>query len=186
MPDTPRLETRGHIHLVIQKSFTAVDRDLVASDGDLVQRRSKRDRRSRDGGANLAFGDAGISRVIAVAYLIAECQRMIYIVLNLDCADVDIRLKEVAVAEAVVVFTIHRSRRVEEPGNAVVGSVVGGLVEVAERNARGSVEPKRERRRNADATAFSNVAPGNAGIMCHQVQAEGRAAAESGNRLIHV
>ena len=60
--------------------------------------------------------------------------------------------------EAVVIVASYRRGSVEEPWNAVVGIVVGLLVEIAERKPRRRAETKRQRRRNAEAAILRDVA----------------------------
>ena len=66
---------------------------------------------------------------------------MVHVVLEFGRTDVVVGAQEIAVLEAIVVVPIDRRRAVEQPGNAVVGNVVRGLVKVAEDQAGGMSNP---------------------------------------------
>ncbi len=71
-------------------------------------------------------------------------------------------------------------------GTAVIGIIVGILMEVAEGPSRRGSESERERRRDAEATIFGHIAPGDVAFIAHDVQAERGTFAEPGDRPVDV
>src|SRR6185437_715084 len=88
--------------------------------------------------------------------------------------------------KAVIVVALNRSGTVEEPWNPVVWRVVRPLMKIAERPACGRAQAKRQRGRNSNAVTLGNVAPGNSGILPHEIKAEGHARSQRWQGFVDV
>ena len=76
---------------------------------------------------DLGLGDANIAMVMRVTGLVAEGDVAVHVVLELDRPHVHVGLQIIAMFEAVVVAALDRSGAVKQPGDAVVGRVVGAF-----------------------------------------------------------
>ena len=175
------VELEGRVELVLEEGLRALGGDLVARHLDLVERRLRR-RRPRQA----RLGDAAVAVVAGVAGLVADRDVGRELVREADRAHVGARVEEGAVLEAVVVGAVDRRRLVEVPGDAVVGDVPGGEVEVRQSQLGRAVEAERDRRRDAPAAILRDVAAGDVVLVAHGGQLERRAGAERGNRLVDV
>src|ERR1700759_3496342 len=161
------VEVESYVHLVVEKCFEAVHRDLIAIDVDVFQRRGE-----VDGASDLGFGDLHGALIVTVARLIADFDPAIYVVLDPRRRDIDVGPEKIAVFEAVIIVPIDRRWSIEEPGNTVVGIVVGLLVQIAEREPRRRAETERERRRNSEAPILRDISPRDSLIDAHQIETQ--------------
>ena len=67
---------------------------------------------------------------------------------------------------------------IEQPGNAVVGRVVGLLVQIAQSKARRLADAEGQGWGDAVAAIFRDVAPGDAAFVAHDIHPKRRAVAE--------
>ena len=140
----------------------------------------------QSGRVNLRFGDANIAMVMRVTCLVAEGDVAVDVVLELDRPQIHIGLQIVAMLEAVVVAAFDRGRAIEQPGNAVVRSVVRAFAQVAEREPGRRAQSEGQRGSDAVAAVLGDVAPGKFRIVAHQVQPESSSASQRGQRPIDV
>ena len=98
--------------------------------------------------------------------------------LDLDGTDIDVGPEEITVGEPVVVLPEHRRGSIEQPGNAIVRDVVGGLMKIAEAESRTRSQPERERRGDTEPPILGNIAAGQISRVSHEVEPEGSAGAK--------
>ena len=143
----------------------------IAVDRDLLERRAGR-RHGRD----QRLREAHVALVVGIARLDVETNRIADAMHDLRGRDAGLRL-EVVVLEAVVVVARHVRGARAEPRQAVIGTVVRGLQQVAQRDLRIRVEAERETRRDTETLRFHRATFGLA-VMREHVQPERRRVAE--------
>ena len=146
MLDEAGLEMRAEIGLIGEEILDAVGGELIAVDDDVGERRGKAGSDAGSGGqSGLRLSDADVAIVAGIAALVAEREVRAEVVLDAEGGDVVAGPEIVAaVIEAVVVVARDRRGTVEEPRDAVVGNVVGLLIEAADDDAGGRCRGRRK------------------------------------------
>ena len=130
------------------------------------------------GRVDLRLGDANIAMVMRVAGLVAEGDVAVDVVLELDRAHVHVGLQIIAMLKAVIVAALDRSGAIEQPGDAVVGRVVGAFMQIAECEAGRRAQSESQRGSDAIAPALGDIPSRELRVVPHQVQPESRATSE--------
>src|SRR6266404_2617438 len=168
-----------------RKVSRAANCNLVVNNADLFPWCRQRGR-IQSGRVNLRLGDSDVASVMRVPRLVAEGEVAVDIVLELHRPEVHIGLEIVSVLKPVIVAAFHRSRTVEQPGDAVVRGVVGSLAQVTEREAIWATQAECQGGSDAVAPVLGNITPGKLRIVSHHVQAESGPAAERLQRPVQI